>query len=128
MNPVSDKSERKRGHVEATRQFEVLRAKWPKAFPSKSHNIRPLASGAAAVMADDLGWTRPYAKSVLKVWKLREAYCRAVLAHGVRIALDGTPSGELVDDTARQFALERIAACQRLREKRLQAKLALAAP
>jgi sRNA-binding protein len=42
---------------------------------------------------------------VLSVWKRRETYCRAVLNYSERIALDGTPCGEAVDDKARQLAL-----------------------
>jgi len=47
------------------------------------------------------------------VWKLRDTYCRAVLQYAQRIDLDGTASGEEVDDEARQHAkeqLDRIAA------------------
>jgi hypothetical protein len=41
--------ETKRGYKEAPWQFEVLRAKWPKAFPAKPRDVRPLASGAVAI-------------------------------------------------------------------------------
>jgi hypothetical protein len=44
MTSTYYKSEKKRGYQEAFEQFEVLRAKWPKAFPAKAHEVRPLAA------------------------------------------------------------------------------------
>jgi sRNA-binding protein len=102
------KIEQKRGYQEASKQFELLRTKWPKAFPVKAHEIRPLASGAATVLAVAFGWSRPYARAVLTTWKMREAYCRAVLCYRQRIALDGSVTGEEVDDGARVIAKERL--------------------
>ena len=102
------KNETKRGYEEASKQFELLRAKWPLAFPRAPDKVRPLASGSASILAEAFGWSHAYARAVLKVWKLRDAYCRAVLDYSQRINLDGTPSAEHVDDEARQKAKEQL--------------------
>jgi len=63
--------------------------------------------------------------AVLMVWKLRDTYCRAVLAYSQRINLDGTPSAEHVDDEARQKAkeqLDRIAARKVKKAAKMQHK------
>ena len=86
------KNETKRGYEEASKQFELLRTKWPLAFPRAPDKVRPLASGGASILAEALGWSHAYARAVLIVWKLRDTYCRAVLAYSQRINLDGTPS------------------------------------
>jgi ProQ/FINO family len=114
------KSEKKRGYEEAFLQFEILRAKWPKAFPAKGHQVRPLASGAVKIVATMLGWSPPYARAVLQAWKLREAYCRAVLAYSERITLDGAASGEVVDDVARALATERLAVIKARRARQAE--------
>ena len=118
MTPMNPKTEKLRGYKEASQQFEHLRAKWPHAFPAKARLVRPIASGAIEVLAETLGWSKPYAKAVLQTWKMREPYCRAVLAYSERIDLNGMATTELVDDIARAAALERIAARQRRREKK----------
>ncbi len=51
-NATTPLSERQRGFSEAFQQFDALRAKWPKAFPDKSHEVRPLASGAKQAAVD----------------------------------------------------------------------------
>jgi sRNA-binding protein len=107
------KNETKRGFKEASGQFALLRTKRPLAFPDKPHLVRPLASGRATELASEYGWSHGYARAVLMVWKLRDTYCRAILSYAQRINLDGTASGEEVDDEARQQAkeqLDRIAA------------------
>lgn len=98
------RAETKRGYAEASKQFEVLHAKWPKAFPTKSHEVRPLIPGTVATVVKELGWSQPYARAVLKVWKRRDAYCRAILAYTARIGLDGSVSDFTVDDKARADA------------------------
>ncbi len=102
------KSDWKRGASESRQQIELLRARWPKAFPAKGHEVRPLANAASAI-AEALGWSHAYAKGVLSPWVLREAYCRAVLAHAMRINLDGSESELTVDDDARAMATARLA-------------------
>ena len=109
---MSSKSDRKRGAQEARQAFELLRARWPQAFPAKAHEIRPLAN-VTADLQEAFGWSRDYAKGVLMVWKAREAYCRAILCYPNRVRLDGSVSEEAVDDEARAMAtarLERITA------------------
>ncbi len=106
------KSDWKRGAEESRQQIELLRAKWPKAFPAKGHEVRPLANAASAI-AEALGWSNAYARGVLSPWVLREAYGRAVLALAMRIKLDGSECVLTVEDDARAMAtirLEQIAA------------------
>jgi len=115
---MTKKDEWRRGAKDARQAFELLRARWPKAFPAKSHEVRPLASAVPAIV-EALGWSPQYAKGVLSVWKGREAYCRAVLAYPQRIDLNGSPTGD-IDDQARALAkgrLEQIAARKESRAK-----------
>ena len=109
---MSSKSDRNRGAQEARQAFELLRARWPQAFPAKAHEIRPLAN-VTADLQEAFGWSRDYTKGVLMVWKAREAYCRAILLYPNRVRLDGSVIEDAVDDEARAMAaarLERIAA------------------
>src|SRR5208283_4726420 len=115
---MTKKDEWRRGAKDARQAFELLRARWPKAFPAKSHEVRPLASAVPAIV-EALGWSPQYAKGVLSVWKGREAYCRAVLAYPQRIDLNGSPTKD-IDDEARALAkgrLEQIAARKESRAK-----------
>ncbi len=107
-NTTTNKSEKKRGYEEGGRKIELLRAKWPKAFPAKSHDVRPLTNGAQQAMVEEFGWSPGYARAVLRVWKLRPAYCKAILLYPTRINLDGSPSGEEIDDAARATATKRL--------------------
>ena len=59
---------------EASQQFEALRARWPKAFPAKASDVRPLAVGVVPIIAAEMGWSWGYARAVLGVWKARDAY------------------------------------------------------
>ncbi len=108
----SSKSDWKRGAQEARQAFELLRARWPQAFPAKAHEIRPLAN-VTADLQEAFGWSRDYTKGVLMAWKAREAYCRAILLYPNRVKLDASVIEDAVDDEARAMAtarLERIAA------------------
>jgi sRNA-binding protein len=100
--------ERTRGTKEAARQLAVLRGKWPIAFPVKSDEVRPLTVGAVGEIAAAMGWSVPYTLGVLAPWKMAPVYCRAVLAHDHRIALDGAPA-EPVDAKAKESATKRLA-------------------
>ena len=100
--------ERARGTKEAARQLAVLRERWPIAFPVKSDEVRPLTVGAVGEIAAALGWSVPYTLGVLAPWKMAPVYCKAVLAHDHRIALDGTPA-EPVDAKAKDSATKRLA-------------------
>jgi sRNA-binding protein len=105
---MTDKSEKKRGYEEGGQKIELLRARWPKAFPVKSHEVRPLTNGAQQTMVEEFGWSPAYARAVLTVWKLRPSYCQAILRYPMRINLDGSPTGEEVDDAARATAKARL--------------------
>jgi sRNA-binding protein len=105
---TDDKSEKKRGFEEASRKFELLRATWPKAFPARPHEVRPLTNGAQQAMVEALGWSPAYAHAVPTVGKLRSAYCKAILCEPMRINLDGSPSGEEIDDRSRALAKQRL--------------------
>src|SRR5271165_7461250 len=109
---MTKKDEWRRGAKDARQAFELLRARWPKAFPTKSHEVRPLAS-VTAELQEALGWSPAYVRGVLSAWKARESYCRAVLTYSRRIGLDGSLTEGVVDDDARAMAtarLEQIAA------------------
>ena len=124
------KSDWKRGASKSRQQIELLRARWPKAFPLRAHEVRPLANAAPAI-AEALGWSNAYARGVLSPWVLREAYCRAVLAHAMRINLDGSESELTVDDDARAMAtarLEQIAARKVKEAARAAAKVSAPPP
>jgi sRNA-binding protein len=100
--------ERDRGTKEAPQQIEVLREKWPVAFPVKDQGVRPLAIGAASEIATAMGWSRPYTLGVLGRWKMASVYCQAVLCHDQRITLDGAPA-EPVGAEARDLAAKQLA-------------------
>jgi hypothetical protein len=70
--------ERVRGTKEARQQLAVPREKWPRAFPVKHKDIRPLAMGVARQVAAAMGWSLPYTLGVLGGWKVAAVYCRAV--------------------------------------------------
>ena len=50
-NDISSGIERTRGAKESSQQLEVLRQRWPFAFPIKHHDVRPLAASAVGVIA-----------------------------------------------------------------------------
>jgi len=100
--------ERDRGTKESPQQFALLREKWPRAFPLKHQDIRPLAIGATGEIAAVMGWSLPYTLGVLHNWKMAPVYCQAVLCHDQRIALDGAPA-EAVDTEAKDLAAQRLA-------------------
>jgi sRNA-binding protein len=88
---------------QARTQIEVLKEKWPAIF-NDPKNVRPFARSVLLEVAAALGWSNGYTRGVFKVWKGRNAYCRAVLCYSVRINLDGSPSEEVVDDRDRALA------------------------
>ncbi len=57
-------------------------------------------------MVEEFRWSPDYARAVLTVWKLRPAYCKAILRYPTRINLDGSPSGEEIDDASRRYGDE----------------------
>ncbi len=117
------KSDWKRGAAESRQQIEILRTRWPKAFPSRAHDVRPLARAAPAI-AEALGWSNAYTRGVLNPWVQREAYCRAVLAYPMRINIDGSESDLSVDDEARALATARLAQIAERKAKEAERKAA----
>jgi sRNA-binding protein len=115
--------ERDRGSKESPQQFAVLREKWPRAFPVKHQDIRPLATGTTCEIAAMMGWSLPYTLGVLAHWKMAPVYCQAVLCHDQRIALDGAPA-EAVDAGAKDLATKRLALLAARKAARKEAKTA----
>src|ERR1700687_4838245 len=112
--------ERKRGAVESRERVESLRERWPLAFPIARADVRPLAIGSDNVIADAMGWALVCTLVVLAVWKGSPSYCESVLRDQQRINLDGSPSGEEVDERAKDMATKQLA--------KFKAKKARAAP
>ena len=120
------KAEMKRAYTEASKQLEVLRARWPKAFPAQGHEVRPLAYGISKAIAQELGWSPPYGRAVLEVWKRREAYCRSILCYTVRIGLDGSETGEPVSEKDKALARAQIEQRKARREREAKRQAARA--
>jgi sRNA-binding protein len=106
--PSPHQIERQRGIKEAGQQLGALRDRWPLAFPVQPQDVRPLTLGVAHQVAAEMGWSIPYTLSVLRPWKMAAVYCRAVLAHDHRIALDGAPV-DPVDAGAKDLATKQLA-------------------
>ena len=68
-----------RGMKEAHASIALLQKRWPAAFSPDARQVRPLATTIKVTIVADLGWSLPYAKGVLNVWKQRVAYCNSVL-------------------------------------------------
>ena len=105
----------KRGRKESLTAIGALQVRWPAAFPQDAKMIRPLATVNSDICRE-LGWSQDYLRGVLAVWKSRWSYSQAVLAHDVRINLDGTESGR-VDDEARSQACAMLHATAARREQ-----------
>ena len=101
--------ERKRGAVESGERVKSLRERWPLAFPIARADVRPLAIGSHNVIADAMGWGVAFTLGVLAVWKGSPSYCESVLREQQRINLDGSPSGEEVDERAKDMATKQLA-------------------
>src|ERR1700683_3597258 len=100
--------ERKRGAVESRERVESLRERWPLAFPIARADVRPLAIGSHKVIAGAVGWGVAFTLGVLAVWKGSPSYCESVL-RDQRINLDGLPSGEEVDERAKDMETKQLA-------------------
>jgi sRNA-binding protein len=107
---LDPKSEARRAYHEWRTAIMLLQQRWPAAFPGAPQPIRPLIPGLTPLIAAALDWSRPYTRAVLRTWKLRPAYCHAVLAHPVRFDLDGNPTDQPVGEDARTMATSRLAA------------------
>ena len=105
MASKSSENELVRGLRESAAGIEVLRSLWPNAFPQKGHLVRPLVSGIIGQIAERTGWSPRYTTGVLRGWKLRRAYCDAILRYDYRFTLDDEEVAEaVVEDAAREQA------------------------
>src|SRR3954469_24078005 len=101
-------SEARRAYRESRTAIMLLQRRWPAAFPQTPQQVRPLIAGLTPLIAAALDWSRPYTRAVLRTWKLRPAYCHAVLDHPVRFDLDGNPTDQPVDEGACTLAKTRL--------------------
>ena len=101
-------SEARRAYRESRTAIALLQQRWPAAFPEAPQQVRPLITGLTPLIAAALDWSHPYTRAVLRTWKLRPAYCRAVLDHPVRFDLDGNPTEQPVGEDARTMAKTRL--------------------
>jgi sRNA-binding protein len=101
-------SEARRAYRESRTAIALLQQRWPAAFPETPQQVRPLSAGLTPLIAAALDWSHPYTRAVLRTWKLRPAYCRAVLDHPVRFDLDGNPTEQPVGEDARTMAKTRL--------------------
>ena len=116
-----------RGMKESWVSIALLQQRWPTAFPQDPRQVRPLAGTIIATLTAELGWSLPYTKGVLLVWKQRVAYCNAVLRYDDRLDLDGAPSGQGVSEQARADARGTLAALAERRKRRAEKDAAEAA-
>src|SRR3954452_7387997 len=105
---LDPKSEARRAYQEWRTAIALLQQRWPAAFPETPQQIRPLIAGLPPLIAAALEWSHPYTRAVLRTWKLRPAYCHAVLAHPVRFDLDGNSTDQPVGEDARTMAKTRL--------------------
>ena len=78
-----------------------MQNRWPALFRD---DVRPLASGCVDEIAAEMGWSVPFTWPALMRWKRSVWYCKAILKHTERVHMDGSVSGETVDDEARVMA------------------------
>jgi sRNA-binding protein len=110
MASKSSRNELVRGLRESAAGIAVLQSLWPSAFPQKGHLVRPLVSGIIGPIAERTGWSPRYTAGVLQGWKLRRAYCDAVLRYSHRFTLDGKEVADaVVEDAAREQARNQLA-------------------
>jgi sRNA-binding protein len=105
---IDRSGEARRTYRESRAAITLLQQRWPAAFPQTPQQVRPLITGLTPLIAAALDWSRPYTRAVLRTWKLRPAYCHAVLAHPVRFDLDGNPTDQPVNEDARTQAKTRL--------------------
>ena len=101
-------SEARRAYRESRTAIALLQQRWPAAFPEAPQQVRPLIAGIAPLIAAALDWSHFYTRAVLHTWKLRPAYCRAVLEYPVRFDLNGNPTEQPVGEDARTMAKTRL--------------------
>ena len=106
---TAQKAEISRGRREFRQHLPALRERFPLVFPEDIKAVKPLHHSVTAAVAQAMGWTFPFARGVVKGYKLSIPYCHAVLRHRERIGPDGEPvAGSTVDDADRFSARCRI--------------------
>src|SRR3954469_9650407 len=106
---IDRNSEARRAYRESHTAIALLQQRWPAAFPQAPQQVRPLIAGLTPLIATALNWSHPYTRAVLRTWKLRPAYCRAVLEYPIRFDLDGNQTDQPVNEDARILAKTRLA-------------------
>jgi hypothetical protein len=118
---TAQKAEISRGRREFRQHLPALRERFPLVFPEDIKAVKPLHHSVTAAVAQAMGWTFPFARGVVKGYKLSIPYCHAVLRHQERIGPDGEPvAGSTVDDADRFSARCRIAEFTRHKKERRQ--------
>src|SRR4051812_1953388 len=115
-------SEARRAYREVRTAIALLQQRWPAAFPEAPQPVRPLITGLVSPIAAALDWSHPYTRAALRTWKLRPAYCHAILTHPVRFDLEGNPTDQPVNEDTRTQAKARLAAVAD-RRRRLERRL-----
>jgi hypothetical protein len=106
------------GMKEARAGIERLQSLWPAAFPCEPHLVRPLDGRLITrEIMEGTGWTAAYVRGVLSAWRMRAAYCKAILRYDQRVNLRGEKSDQPVLDDARATARERLEAIDARRRK-----------
>jgi sRNA-binding protein len=98
---------RRQGMIESAKAIALLQEKWPRAFPKKFSNVKPLASSVKTTIIAEMGWDKDYTHGVLKAWRVRLSYCEAVLRSDKRIDINGNPTTEIISETSKTEARER---------------------
>src|SRR5215213_7649614 len=78
------KAQRLQGLKESAQAIALLQEKWPRAFPKKYGAVKPLARSVKGAIVAGMGWDAYYTSGVLAAWKLRLAYCDAILRESIR--------------------------------------------
>ena len=77
---------------------QILRSKWPKAFPADPEEVRPLADGARKIIVETCGWSKKRTSRILEKWKSSDAYRKALLKYPKGIHLDGSESEDIPEE------------------------------
>jgi ProP effector len=104
--------------------LEVLRARWPQAFPRDWRQVRPLAIGIHRDLAAALpGHSHRQIGAAFNLFRFLTgpAYFRALIKGGPRYDLDGNPRGEVTAEEQEQ-AQRDLAAYQERHKLWMQAK------
>jgi hypothetical protein len=125
---TAQKTELSRGRRQFRQHLPILHERFPLVFPENINAVKPLHHSVTAAIAQAMDWTLPFARGVVKRYKLPLPHCHAVSRHQERIGPDGEPvEGSTVDDVDRFSAKCRIAKFARHRKERRRRERAEAA-